>query len=155
MSTPEPKRAAKSGHESIATLPAWLIAATTGVLGAAAYGLIDWLAPTKAEWSMPARLALLITSGALLLFLVLGLLYLRIWLRSRTRIAFGLMWDSRRNPICSNCRGPIYPFRDHEFYCGPCRSTFAVYDQVIGDCTHWEVIALVRKHGLGAKLQPK
>src|SRR5689334_5058479 len=100
MSASESKYRADTKSESAFLLPPWLIAATTAVLGAVGWGLIEWLTPDKSQWSFPARLVLLTVAGVALLYLILGLLYLRIWIRNRTRRAFGVLWDVRNQPIC-------------------------------------------------------
>ena len=110
------------GHEPIALLPPWLIAGTTAALGAVFWALVDWLAPTQAQWALPARTTLLVLSGAALLFLVLGLLYLRLWLGSRTRVAFGVLWDVRNQPICPKCHGPLTKNDGTSWLCGACRA---------------------------------
>src|SRR6266516_321325 len=94
-------------RESISELPKWLIGVITAVLGALGATLIEWLSPDKLQWSFPARLVLLTLGGVVLIYLILGQLYLRLWLRSRTREGFGVLWNRRGNPVCSKCRAPL------------------------------------------------
>jgi hypothetical protein len=155
VSNPEPKHEAKRAPEPITKLPPWLIAATLAVLGALrTYCVAHWT-PDTLQWTFPAQLVLLLSGATILCVVCLGLLYLRVWLRNRTHIAFGIIWDSNKNPICSSCHGPIYPVDDNRFFCSPCLSYFAVYDHLNSDCTHWEVISAIRKHGFRAKLPPR
>ena len=135
MSNHEPKSEAGNALESISGLPKWLIAATVAVLGALGWALIEWLSPAKSQWSFPARLVLLTLGGVALLYLVLGLLYLRIWLRSRTREGFGVLWNRRGNPICSKCRAPLTK-SDQGFgallYCPACSIYYKLCDLTTG-----------------------
>jgi hypothetical protein len=110
-------------------LPKWLIAATSGVLGAAGWGLIEWLAPDKSQWCIPARLLLLTAIGVVLLYLVLGLLYLRLWLHSRKRQAFGVLWDSHKQPICASCDGPLSIHFESSFKCPSCKIEIRPHDE--------------------------
>jgi hypothetical protein len=118
-----------SASESIAALPPWLIAATTGILGAAGYGLVDWIAPAKVEWSFPARLVVLTIAGTVLLFLVLVLLHLRVWLRNRTHVAFGVLWNSGKQPICASCGGPLSLDGMVSFKCPRCQIYIHPHDE--------------------------
>jgi hypothetical protein len=152
VSNPEPKHAAKPAREPIAKLPPWLIAATLGALAALwTYCVAHWT-PDTLLWTFRAQLVLLTLGAASLCLVCFGLICLRIWLRNRTHIAFGLMWDSNKNPICSSCHGPIGPTSAGSFFCSPCRSYFKVYDDLRGECNTWDVLSTVREHGFKAKL---
>ena len=138
MSVSEPINAVDKRGESISELPKWLIAVTSAVLGAAGWGIVEWLAPDKSIWSFQARTVLLSLLGISLLYFSLGLLYLRRYLRNRTRIEFGIRWDMKNNPICSKCRGPLTGLRTHVFWCPSCKSEWHVTDRHGGSLTRWD-----------------
>jgi hypothetical protein len=148
MNNPESKPQAGKIGESIFGLPQWLIAVTTAVLGATGWGLIGWLAPDKSQWSFPARLVLLTLLGIALLYLVLGLLYLRLWLRSRMRRAFGVLWDRHNNPICPKCHGTLGKADATHFLCGACSATYQVYDETGGMIFIWDASRLMHERKL-------
>ena len=124
-----PKHRADRLSECAFVIPPWLIAATSAVLGAAGWALVEWLAPSTSQWSFPARLVLLTGVGVGLLYLVLGLLYLRLWQRNRTRRAFGVLWDVRNQPVCPKCQGTLAKNDGSSWRCGACQSLFGLYDE--------------------------
>jgi uncharacterized Zn finger protein (UPF0148 family) len=145
MSNEESNGTAEQLRESISTLPPWLIATTTAVLGAAGWGMVEWLAPATTEWALPARLVLLVVLAGALVFLILGQLYLRLWLRQRTREAFGVLWNRRGNPICSKCRVPLTKSTGTALFCSACQIGYSLYDLTTGGKVNvWDAYKIMR-----------
>jgi len=140
MSASESTNAPDRRGESIYELPRWLIAVTSATLGGAGWGIVEWLAPDKAIWSFQARTVLLSLLGIFLLYLSLLLLYLRRYLRNRTRLMFGIRWDMKNNPICSKCRGPLSALRVDAFQCPSCKIEWPVTDQLGGYLARWDAV---------------
>jgi hypothetical protein len=59
-----------------------------GIVGGLWLAIVQWLTPDTLRWTLPARVVLLTVGAAALLFLCLALLYLRVWIRSRTKVRY-------------------------------------------------------------------
>jgi hypothetical protein len=100
-----------------------------------------WLTPEHQQWTFRAKLVLQAGGLLVLVLLYLGGLYLRLWLRSRTRVAFGILWDMRNNPICPKCRGPLTKHSASSLQCPSCQSAWEITDRHGGYVLWWDAIA--------------
>jgi hypothetical protein len=150
--TPESKDVAASAPSFLHVWLAWLPTVIAGAAGALWLYLAGWIAPESQEWKAPAKIILQAGGLLVLILLYLSGLCVHFWLRSRTKIAFGLMWDSRRNPICAKCHGPLSKDFGHRMACPACAVSYPVYDDLRGEVFVWDVLSTVRNHGLKSKL---
>lgn len=140
-STPESTNVEASGSPTISKLLAALPTVTATAAGVLWVNLAGWIAPEEQTWTFPAKLVLQVAGVLALIVLYLFLLYLRLWLRSRTRIAYGVMWDMQNNPICARCRGPLTKFSSSVLECPPCHTQYQITDRKGAFVLWWDAIA--------------
>ena len=126
--TPAPKRQKSANRQPVTELPKWIVGLTTAALGAMGIGWADWLVPATTKWRIPARTILLSAAGAICVIVCLGLLCLRLWLRTRKTIRFGVTWNAYGDPICSGCEGSLSRFDVTRLRCPVCTSIYQLYD---------------------------
>lgn len=133
-----------SNSRPTSKLPAWLIAATTAIVGTLWLTVVQWLTPDTLRWTLPARVVLLTIGAAALLFLCLGLLYLRVWIRSRTKVSYAVLWNADKQPICACCHGPLYTKDTYSFLCPICNIKIEPRDDAGRPLSPRDALAKVR-----------
>jgi hypothetical protein len=141
MSNPESTNVAATASPWLSKLLAVLPTAITAAAATLWVSLAGLIAPEGQQWTFQAKLVL--QAGGLLALVLLYFvgLYLHLWRRSRTRVAFGVLWDMQNNPICPKCRGPLTKHSASSLQCPSCKSAFEITDRAGGYLQWWDAIA--------------
>ena len=150
------KNAEVSDYPPASKLPKWLIAAITGIVGTLWLALVQWLTPDTLRWIFPGRVVLLTVGAAALLFLCLALLYLRLWIRSRTKVRYAVLWNADKQPICARCHGPLYAKDTYSFLCPICNIEIEPRDDSGRPLSPRDALAKIRgKRTVAVEERPK
>lgn len=145
MSNPESKGVTEGGWPIVSTLLAMLPTVIAGAAGTLWLYLAGLIAKEGQTWTFQSKLVLQVAGLTALVFLYLLVLYLRLWLRSRTKIRFGILWDIHKNPICAKCRGPLGKATGSSLQCPACNIEYEVWDDFKQPFYIWDVVSRVRK----------
>jgi hypothetical protein len=143
---PSPKREKNAGVESLTKLPTLLESLVLAAVPATAIAIGLWVAPEKAEWTLPARVLLLLAALALLAIACLAVLNRRLWKYTEKRNRYGLTWDAHGNPICPKCDAALMKWTDYQLGCPICKNRFQSFDGPT-DLKIVDAIAMVRSGG--------